>query len=87
LRVRKIKNEPLYQQIQNKIIEQIKEGKLRVGDRVPSEKELMDEFHVSQITTKNALAGLAEKGIVERIKGKGTFITGSILTVLQLQIQ
>jgi GntR family transcriptional regulator of arabinose operon len=79
LGVRKMKNEPLYQQIQNKIIEQIKEGKLRVGDRVPSEKELMNEFHVSQITTKNALAGLAEQGIVERIKGKGTFICESSL--------
>ncbi|MCB5239575.1 GntR family transcriptional regulator [Niallia circulans] len=74
-----IKNEPLYQQIQNKIIERIKEGKWRVGDRVPSEKELMDEFHVSQITTKNALAGLADKGIVERIKGKGTFVIESSL--------
>ncbi|MFS0662124.1 GntR family transcriptional regulator [Niallia alba] len=77
--MRPIKNEPLYQQIQSKIIERIKEGKWRVGDRVPSEKELMDEFHVSQITTKNALAGLADKGIVERIKGKGTFVIESSL--------
>ncbi|WP_303984287.1 GntR family transcriptional regulator [Niallia circulans] len=75
-----IKNEPLYQQIQNKIIERIKDGKWRVGDRVPSEKDLMDEFHVSQITTKNALAGLADQGIVERIKGKGTFVIESSLT-------
>ncbi|MEM5594472.1 GntR family transcriptional regulator [Niallia circulans] len=75
-----IKNEPLYQQIQNKIIERIKDGKWRVGDRVPSEKDLMDEFHVSQITTKNALAGLADQGIVERIKGKGTFVIESSFT-------
>lgn len=75
-----IKNEPLYQQIKNNIIEQIQSGKLRVGDRVPSEKELTEEFHVSQITTKNALAGLAEEGIVERIKGKGTFVCESKLT-------
>lgn len=51
-----------------------------MGDRVPSEKELTEEFHVSQITTKNALAGLAEEGIVERIKGKGTFVCESYLT-------
>ncbi|KLT18672.1 GntR family transcriptional regulator [Neobacillus vireti] len=75
-----MKNEPLYQQIKNKIKEQIQSGKLRVGDRVPSEKELTEKFHVSQITTKNALAGLAEEGIVERIKGKGTFVCESSLT-------
>lgn len=74
-----MKKEPLYQQIQNIIKEQIQSGKLRLGDRVPSEKELMEEFHVSQITTKNALTGLAEEGIVVRIKGKGTFVAESDL--------
>ncbi|MGQ4665381.1 GntR family transcriptional regulator [Metabacillus halosaccharovorans] len=66
--------------MKNRIKEQIQSGKLRVGDRVPSEKELTEEYHVSQITTKNALAGLAEEGIVERIKGKGTFVCESSLT-------
>ncbi|EFU39703.1 transcriptional regulator, GntR family with LacI sensor [Paenibacillus vortex V453] len=33
-------------------------------------------FHVSVITTRNALAGLAEDGVVTRIKGKGTFVAG-----------
>nr|WP_207627721.1 MULTISPECIES: GntR family transcriptional regulator [Bacillaceae] len=70
----------MYQQIKNKIKEQIQSGNLRVGDRVPSEKELTEKFHVSQITTKNALVGLAEEGIVERIKGRGTFVCESDLT-------
>ncbi|MFC0270373.1 GntR family transcriptional regulator [Metabacillus herbersteinensis] len=70
----------MYQQIKNKIKEQIQTGKLRVGDRVPSEKELTEQFHVSQITTKNALGGLAEEGIVVRKKGKGTFVCESNLT-------
>lgn len=39
----------------------------------------MEQFHVSQITTKNALIGLAEEGIVDRIKGKGTFVCESSL--------
>ncbi|MFU1794933.1 GntR family transcriptional regulator [Paenibacillus azoreducens] len=66
--------------MKNKIKEQIQSGKLRVGDRVPSEKELTEIYHVSQITTKNALVGLAEDGIVERIKGRGTFVCESYLT-------
>ncbi len=71
-----MKELPVYQQIQYKIREQIQQGNLRPGDRIPSEKELAMRFHVSVITTRNALAGLAEEGVVTRIKGKGTFVAG-----------
>lgn len=67
---------PLYKQIQNDIKKMYAEGKLRDGDRIPSEKELADQYKVSQITSKNALIGLMEEGLVVRIKGKGTFIKG-----------
>ncbi|WP_283248453.1 GntR family transcriptional regulator [Bacillus sp. FJAT-49711] len=69
----------MYQQIKQYIKEQILSGELRLGDLVYSEKELMEKFHVSQITTKNALNGLAEEGIVKRIRGKGTFVIESDL--------
>jgi Transcriptional regulators len=55
---------------------QISLGNLRPGDRIPSEIDLAAQFHVSLMTTKNALAGLAEEGIVVRTKGKGTFVAG-----------
>jgi len=67
---------PLYKQIQNHLREQILSGKLRPGDRVPSERELSQYFKVSQITTKQALAALADENMVIRIKGKGTFVAG-----------
>lgn len=67
---------PLYKQIQNDIKNMYAEGKLRDGDRIPSEKELADQYKVSQITSKNALIGLMEEGFVVRVKGKGTFIKG-----------
>ncbi|MGG6311905.1 GntR family transcriptional regulator [Paenibacillus macerans] len=70
-----MKEQPLYKQIQEKIKEQIKLGVLRPGDRVGSEKELSHLYRVSQITTKNALIGLAEEGWVERVQGKGTFVS------------
>ncbi|MCJ7842884.1 GntR family transcriptional regulator [Lederbergia sp. NSJ-179] len=69
----------MYQQIKEYIKEQIRSGELRLGDLVSSEIELMEKFHVSQITTKNALNGLAEEGIVERVRGKGTFVIDSEL--------
>ncbi|WP_029192699.1 GntR family transcriptional regulator [Paenibacillus harenae] len=69
-----MKNHPLYKQIQVDILGQIKAGKLRPGDRVPSEKELAEHYRVSQITSKNALIGLADEGVLVRIQGKGTFV-------------
>lgn len=65
---------PLYKQIQQDIRRLISTGVLREGDRVPSEKELAERYRVSQITSKNALIGLMEEGLLVRIQGKGTFV-------------
>ncbi|SEK52553.1 DNA-binding transcriptional regulator, LacI/PurR family [Paenibacillus sp. cl141a] len=69
-----MKSLPLYKKIQEDIKRLIAIGKLREGDRVPSEKELSERYRVSQITSKNALVGLMEEGLLVRIQGKGTFV-------------
>ncbi|WJH35708.1 GntR family transcriptional regulator [Paenibacillus sp. CC-CFT747] len=74
-----MKTNPLYKQIQEDIKERIREGKLRPGDRISSEKELAEQYHVSQITSKNALVGLADEGILVRHQGKGTFVNEDVL--------
>lgn len=70
-----MKSLPLYKQIVADIIESIKKGELRPGDRVFSERELSEKYNVSQITSKNALIELADKGYITRIKGKGSFVS------------
>ncbi len=65
---------PLYEQIYEYVLNEVKEGRLRPGDRVSSEKELADQFGVSRITSKSALEKLAQSGVVLRIKGKGTYV-------------
>lgn len=65
---------PLYKQIQEDIRYLIRSGQLRSGDLVPSETELAKQYHVSKITTKNAINGLAEEGVLIRHRGKGTFV-------------
>lgn len=67
-------NLPLYKQIIENILLQIYEGTLRPGDRIPSERELSDQYHVSSITAKNALAELSDKSYIVRMKGKGSFV-------------
>ena len=64
----------LYERICNHVLEQLRRGALRPGDRVPSEMELAAQFEVSRITSKRALEVLREAGLVERIRGKGTFV-------------
>ncbi|PPA70449.1 GntR family transcriptional regulator [Jeotgalibacillus proteolyticus] len=79
-------NIPLYEQIYNSILEQIKEGFLKKGDRVLSEIELAEKFNVSRITSKKALDKLAQNNIIERIRGKGSFVAQDHPTVNQADI-
>lgn len=65
----------LYEQVYSAIKKDILSGKYKIGDRVPSEKELSDQFKVSRITSKRALESLEKDGIVYRQKGKGTFVS------------
>lgn len=64
----------LYERISTEVLERIRRGGLRPGDRVPSEMELATEFGVSRITSKRALEVLREAGLVERSRGRGTFV-------------
>ncbi|UOK56343.1 GntR family transcriptional regulator [Bacillus sp. OVS6] len=68
---------PLYLKVYNLLLNQIRSGKLKQGDKVPSEKELADQFEVSRITSKKALDLLSEENYIERIQGKGSFVIHS----------
>jgi len=64
----------LYERLYNYVLDDIRKGSLRSGDRVPSEKELAVKHGVSRITSMRALQNLERAGLVERIRGKGTFV-------------
>lgn len=64
----------LYKKIYLSILEEIKNGTLKSGDKVPSENELAKKFNVSRITTKKALDMLAQRNLIERFRGKGSFV-------------
>jgi len=69
-----VKKQTLYEKINNDLLLDIKNGVYKVGMRVPTEKELSEEYSVSRITSKKALDKLAEQGIINRIPGKGSFV-------------
>ena len=65
----------LYEQICDYIIDEIAGARLRPGDRIPTEQELASTFAVSRITIRRAMSRLQRDGLIERFRGKGTFVT------------
>ncbi|MDO5338183.1 MAG: GntR family transcriptional regulator [Eubacteriales bacterium] len=65
---------PLYQQLENRLRQEIDSGQRPVGSRIPTENELSQQYNVSRVTVRKALAGLSENGYLERKSGKGTFV-------------
>jgi GntR family transcriptional regulator of arabinose operon len=70
--------QPLYMKIQDHFKQLILKGELKENDKIPSEKELMEQFNVSRITVANALMQLAKDGWIYRIPGRGSFVSGNI---------
>lgn len=66
---------PRYQQLKDLIIAQISTGELQPSDRVPSENELVEAMSVSRMTANRALRELNDEGYVERIAGRGTYVS------------
>jgi DNA-binding LacI/PurR family transcriptional regulator len=64
----------LYEQLYTHVADAINSGQLKPGDRVPSEKDLAEQFNVSRITSKKALERLYQDGLIDRIRGKGSFV-------------
>lgn len=69
-------NSPYYSQLKDFIIEEIENGNLEHGYKLPSERELAEKYKVSRMTARHALTVLEREGFVERIVGGGggTFV-------------
>jgi GntR family transcriptional regulator len=68
---------PLHIQIRDFLRKQIDGG--GYTERIPSEKELMETFSVSRTTVREAVSSLVREGVLEKIHGKGTFITDTTI--------
>ncbi|HKD76899.1 MAG TPA: GntR family transcriptional regulator, partial [Ktedonobacterales bacterium] len=64
----------LFEQVAVQIEQQILLGGLRSGDRLPTERELAEQFHVSRTAVREALKTLAQKGLVDMRPGRGTIV-------------
>ena len=67
----------LYQKIALAIAAAISDGRYSPGDKLPSERELADEFRVSRPTIRDAMIALEFQGLVEARQGSGVYVTAA----------
>jgi GntR family transcriptional regulator len=65
---------PRYSLVAKLLAEQIRQGALEPGDRLPSERELGRRFGASRVTIRRALAVLREQGLIEPSGARGWFL-------------
>ena len=63
-----------YLNIYNIIVNKIENKEYEPNDKLPSEKELMDEYKVSRDTVRQSLNMLEQNGYIQKNKGKGSFV-------------
>ncbi len=73
-----IRNKRIYEQIVAQIEQQILAGSLKVGDRLPTERALAEQFQVSRTAVREAIKTLRGKGLLDVSPGRGTFVTDGI---------
>jgi len=63
---------PRYLVVRESLREEI-QARLKPGQKLPTEPELIKRFGVSRITVRHALEQLRSEGLITRVQGKGTF--------------
>lgn len=66
---------PLYQQIQQHLLDKIHSGEWQSNHQIPPEEQLARDFGVSRMTANKAIRDLVQKGYLTRQPGLGTFVT------------
>ena len=72
-----VKSTKVYEQVIEQIKEMIVSGKLKKGDRLPPERELVEHLQVSRTSIREAIRALQIIGLVECKQGGGNFIKES----------
>jgi len=67
----------LYQTIYHHLKRQIESGELQPGDKIATEREVMETFGVSRVTTTRALQLLQSENLISRLPGRGSYVLGS----------
>ncbi|CAM4121313.1 FadR family transcriptional regulator [Paenibacillus alkaliterrae] len=87
--IQKLEKKSLVDQVYLQIEKMIQSGKWKIGERIPSETELIEKFGISRNTLREAIRAMVHVGMLETKQGDGTFVTASseLNAILQKRIQ
>ncbi len=68
---------PTYQQLTDQIVSLVQSGQIIIGGFLPTEKEICDMSGLSRMTVRKALEKLNQLGMVEAVRGRGTFVVAN----------
>jgi GntR family transcriptional regulator len=71
---------PRYHQLKEILREQIRNGELKPGSLIPSERELSETYGISRMTARQAVTELVNEGVFYREQGRGTFVAQNRIT-------
>jgi len=77
MEVTKLTKRNHYEEITEQIKQMIVSGALKVGDKLPSTKEMSEQFGVGRSTTREALSALKAMGLIEIRQGGGCRVTSN----------
>jgi GntR family transcriptional repressor for pyruvate dehydrogenase complex len=73
--LRTIKRTQRSEEIRRQLEDAIRSGDFGPGDRIPSERELVETFGVSRVSVREAIRSLEAVGLVRVYQGRGAFVT------------
>ena len=72
---------PKYIKIRNMILDDIRSGKLKPGEQLPTREEMLTQYSVTRTTIEKAISDLNHRKILKSITKRGTFVTGESVAI------
>lgn len=61
--------------LRDAIFENLQSGQWRAGDRLPTERELSEQFKISRTTVRKVFQDMKDRGLISQTVGSGTYVT------------
>lgn len=72
-----------YKKVTHYVKERIKTGELRVGDKIPTERELSEKLELSRNSVREALRTMDNMGLIRCRQGSGNYISGEMQQIIE----
>lgn len=74
---------PKYAQLKDHLIQMIRTGRITPGQMLPSENQIAKDMQIARNTVRQALNELEQENVVEKVHGKGTFVSEQAIARLR----